>query len=347
MLLGKFIPLNSLRYADFAEQWRKHKFSLIFCGRKRRRELHYMIDEMIPIVLKLWTPSSSILEKVFALYMLYAIYEVQPLPHKIKIRLQQHHWNMMGEIFLQCKTEQHLDACFIIGRMRLTSCFHFVAYLMHRTPARLGDMEDDTTSNAEATTKVFANMGRLTKDGLLEQLSMIHSDYMSMKAEQDHPGIRQLDMAKDDIFSEMYREVSILQAKYRGVAESAQNKSSSESSSEDEVDSVSDVGTRRHRLRMRQYANKSSTRYGTRYQELLEREEAAPQVDASRASSSKEGLPSPPARKKGKTSKKEVDNHDTAPGTSAAQDATSDDQPQAAASGSSRATKKSKKRSTS
>lgn len=44
-----------------------------------------MIYEMMAIILKLWTPSSSFQKKVFALYMLYAVYEMQPLKRKLKV----------------------------------------------------------------------------------------------------------------------------------------------------------------------------------------------------------------------------------------------------------------------
>ncbi|CAN8021613.1 hypothetical protein HPB47_008557 [Ixodes persulcatus] len=345
MLLGKFMAKNTVRYVDFAELWREHKFSLIFSGRKDQRELRYMIEEMMPIILKLWIPTSTFPEKLFALYMLYAFYEVQPIEPKLKIRVKLSHWNMMEEILQQSKKEQHLDVCYIICRMRVTCCFHFVAYLKHRSPARLTELEDDISSTAEATAKVFADMEHLVKDGLLEQLSIMHNQYTSMKAAQEHPGVRQLDMVKDNIFDEMNREVSVLQAKYRAVREAEQQSKQSGVSSSDDED-TSDVGARRKRLRERQFANKPNTRQGTRFEELMEREGTL-QVDTSPGSSSEEWSPPPTAkrssRKKGKASKKKADSSDAKSEQPAAQDQTSQDQPEAPASDSSRARKKAKR----
>ncbi|CAN7997112.1 unnamed protein product [Ixodes hexagonus] len=343
MLLEKFMAENTVRYVDFAGHWRNHKFSLIFCGRKDQRELRYMIEEMMPIILKLWIPTSSFPEKVFALYMLYAVYEVQPIEHKLKIRVKLSHWNMMEDILQQSKKEQHLDICYIIYRMRVTSSFHFVAFLKHRSPARLTELEDDINSTAEVGAKVFADLERLVKDDLLKQLSMIHNQYTSMKAVQEHPGVKQLDMVKENIFDDMNREVTVLQAKYRAVREAEQNRQSGESCSDDE--DALDVGARRKRLRERQFANKPNTRQGTRFEELLEREENLC-VDTSPGPSPKERSPSPaaerPSRKKGRPSKKpeSVDPPSERP---TAQDATSQDQPEAAASGSSRASKRAKR----
>uniref|UniRef100_V5HIK4 Putative snrna-activating protein complex subunit 1 n=2 Tax=Ixodes ricinus TaxID=34613 RepID=V5HIK4_IXORI len=349
MLLGKFMAKNTVRFVDFAEQWREHKFSLIFSGRKDPRELRYMIEEMMPIILKLWIPTSTFPEKLFALYMLYAFYEVQPIEPKLKVRVKLSHWNMMEEILQQSKKEQHLDVCYIIHRMRVTYCFHFVAYLKHRSPARLTELEDDISSTAEATAKVFADMERLVKDGLLEQLSIMHNQYTSMKAAQEHPGVRQLDMVKENIFDEMNREVSVAAGESNESGAGRTEQAKTRQSGGEQLRGRGrppDVGARRKRLRERQFANKPNTRQGTRFEELMEREGTL-QVDTSPGSSSEEWSPPPtakrPSRKKGKASKKKADSSDAKSEQPAAQDETSRDQPEGPALDSSRARKKVKR----
>ncbi|KAH6927108.1 hypothetical protein HPB50_026890 [Hyalomma asiaticum] len=82
-LFRKFTAEEIIRFAAFSKVWREMKFSLVFCGREER-ELRLFFEEIVPAVLQFWLPTSPFREKVFGLYMLYAVYALQPTFPRLK-----------------------------------------------------------------------------------------------------------------------------------------------------------------------------------------------------------------------------------------------------------------------
>ncbi|XP_064454878.1 snRNA-activating protein complex subunit 1-like [Ornithodoros turicata] len=308
MLLDRFVVTNSVRYEGFAKLWREAKFPLIFCGRKDLREMRQFIDETFSIILQLWVPTSNFQEKVFALYMLYGMYTMQPITPKVKIRIKMNHWAMSQELLQQSAKEQHLDICYIIHRMRQVHSFHFVAFLKLRSPALLAEKEEENNSISEMTMKVYSNMHDMMKGGLLEQLSLIHNQYTCMRSMQDTPSVSQLDMVRQNIFEDLGREVSKLQAKYKVRLEQEKDDALPNPAGDSDDDSdTSNVGTRRKRLRQRQFAKTSQTRKGRRYDELVIDEDAddntSPDVADKRSPQCKRSRKDAPAKAKSATAK--------------------------------------------
>lgn len=260
MLLRKFMSEESLRYNAFSKVWREAKFSLVFCGRKDR-ELRLFFEEIVPIILQLWLPTCSFRERVFGLYMLYAVYTMQPTVPKLKIRLRLKDWEQ-SEVLLQIASrEQHLDACYILYRMRLEKCFHFVALLRQRSPVMYYGQEEDISALAAAYANVFSPLERMTRCGTLQQLSEIHRQYIEMKHLQEDPEVRNMAFVKENIYEGVCKEIALLQAKYRDLQKQADD-------ANEEAKGES-MAARRQRLRTQQFSTVTKTRKGKRFEELV------------------------------------------------------------------------------
>lgn len=277
MLLRKFMSVESLRYNAFSKVWREAKFSLVFCGRKDR-ELRLFFEEIVPIILQLWLPTCSFRERVFGLYMLYAVYTMQPTIPKLKIRLRLSDWEQSEVLLRIASREQHLDACYLLYRMRLERCFHCVALLRQRSPVMHHGQEEDISTLAAASAKVFSPLERMTKSGTLQQLSLIHRQYVTMKSVQETPEVRDLAIVKEDVYEGVCREVAVLQAKYRTLQEqaAASSRRVKEKRSSNRGESVA---VRRQRLRRQQFRTVAKTRKGTRFEQLLHDDAAASKCD--------------------------------------------------------------------
>ncbi|KAL1421506.1 hypothetical protein MTO96_004189 [Rhipicephalus appendiculatus] len=265
-LLRKFTAEESIRYNAFSKVWREMKFSLVFCGRKER-ELRLFFEEIVPIILQLWLPTCSFRERVFGLYMLYAVYAVQPISPKLKVRLRLADWEQ-SEVLLRIATrEQHLDVCYILHRMRLENCFHLVAFLRQRSPVMYHGQEEDVRSIIAANAKVFSPLEKMTKNGIFQQLQLIHQQYMTMKAAQEKPEVRDLTFVKEDVYDNICRRVSVLQLVYR----SQQIQAAASTSRRDRGSTVGGetVAARRENLRAQQFSTVTKTRRGKRYEELM------------------------------------------------------------------------------
>lgn len=276
MLLRNFMSVESLRYNAFSKVWREAKFSLVFCGRKDR-ELRLFFEEIVPVILQLWLPTCSFRERVFGLYMLYAVYTMQPTVPKLKIRLRLSDWEQSEVLLRIASREQHLDACYLLYRMRLEKCFHFVALLRQRSPVMYHGQEEDVSTLAAASAKVFSPLERMTKSGTLQQLSLIHRQYVAMKSAQETPEVRDLAIVKEDIYEGLCREVAVLQAKYRNLQEQAAGvvrKDRRISSNKGES-----VAARRQRLRTQQFSTVTKTRKGKRFAELLHEDSSTSRCD--------------------------------------------------------------------
>lgn len=268
-LLEKFMATKSTRFTEFSKLWSEMEFSLIFCGRKDPRENRLFFEEITRSILKLWNPVSDYQEKVFAQYMLYAVYVMQPHTPKIKIRLQQSDLKHIEELQQLATKYQHLDVCYCIHRMHLEDCFHFVASLKQRTPLNSTDKEEDDDS-AILKHEVFSNVGRTCKGGSLQQLAVMHKEYVSMKhtAQSSEGGDRA--MVQENIAEELIKEMAKLLAKHRGkrqeLAAGEIDDSSEESPSSEEE---TDIASRRKTLRQQQFSSTSTTRKRKRFEQLL------------------------------------------------------------------------------
>ncbi|XP_077556392.1 snRNA-activating protein complex subunit 1-like [Haemaphysalis longicornis] len=303
-LLAKYSASNSVRFSEFAKCFREAKFSLIFCGRKDPRELRLLIEEMVSMVLKLWAPTTTFHEKVFGLYMLYAIYTMQPLKPKEKLRLKLCHMNVMMQLLDKCQQEQHLDACYIINRLYLEKCFFYTASIRQMSPMVTTERAEDTDPATEVSAKIFSSMEMFGTGGTLEQLSHIHDEYVKAKSsQQSSESVRELTMVSENRFADFGRQISLLQAKYRAIEEGA-SKAAEEAEDTSDEEYTDDIGARRTKLRDKVFRSAGNTRLKQRQDELLHQDDSSgnPATDAGKTGTKKKAKPA--AKKRGRPSKK-------------------------------------------
>ncbi|XP_077560025.1 snRNA-activating protein complex subunit 1-like isoform X1 [Haemaphysalis longicornis] len=304
-LLARYSASKSVRFSEFAKCFREAKFSLIFCARKDPRELRLMVEEMVSVVLKLWAPTTTFPEKVFGLYMLYAIYTMQPLKPKAKLRLKLCHMSVMTQLLHKCEQEQHLDACYIINRLYMEKCFFYTASVRQMSPMMTTEKEDDTDPAAEVSGKTFSHVEMFgTMGSTLEQLSHIHDEYVKAKSsQQSSDSVRELTMISDNLFANFGRQISLLRAKYRAIEEDA-SKATKEVEDTPDEEHTEDIGTRRTRLRDKVFRSAGNTRLKQRQDELLHQDDSSGNLvnDASKTGTKKGAKPA--AKKRGRPSKK-------------------------------------------
>jgi len=69
---------TSFYFIDFAKEWRKLHFELIFCGREKSVELPEFTRELFTIVKKmLLLDTATLPEKIGALFLMYSLYYKQ------------------------------------------------------------------------------------------------------------------------------------------------------------------------------------------------------------------------------------------------------------------------------
>ncbi|XP_077530708.1 snRNA-activating protein complex subunit 1-like [Haemaphysalis longicornis] len=304
-LLAGYSASKSVRFSEFAKCFREAKFSLIFCARKDPRELRLLVEEMVAMVLKLWAPTTTFPEKVFGLYMLYAIYTMQPLKPKAKLRLQLCHMSVMTQLLHKCEQEQHLDACYIINRLYLEKCFFYTASIRQMRPMVTTEEAEDRDPATEVSAKIFSHMEMYGTGGsALEQLSHIHDEYVKAKSSQrSSDSVRELTMVSDNHFADFGRQISLLQAKYRAIEEGA-SRAAEEAEDTSDEEYTDDIGTRRTKLRDKVFRSAGNTRLKQRQDELLHQDDSSgnPATDAGKTGTKKKAKPA--AKKRGRPSKK-------------------------------------------
>lgn len=268
-LFRKFTAEGIIRFAAFSKVWKEMKFSLVFCGREER-ELRLFFEEIVPAILQCWLPSTSFREKVFGLYMLYAVYALQPTMPRLRIRLRLSDWEQ-SEVLLRFATrEQHLDICYILHRMRLEKCFHYVALLTQRSPVMYhGQNEDgDVSALAALTSEVYAPLEKMTKRGTLQVLTMVHRKYMAVKAEQAEPEVRDLDLVKEDVYEDIRRQILALQLKH-GYSESKVAAGTSHKDKATSSNAEDDVAARRKAVKAKSFRSMANARKGKCFEQLM------------------------------------------------------------------------------
>lgn len=269
-LFRKFTAEEIIRFAAFSKVWREMKFSLVFCGRVER-ELRLFFEEIVPAILQFWLPTSSFREKVFGLYMLYAVYALQPTFPRLKIRLRLSDWEQ-SEVLLRFATrEQHLDICYILHRMRLEKCFHYVAHLRQRSPVMYNNQNEDgedVSAFAALTGKVYTPLDKMAKRGTLQVLTMVHRKYLAVKAEQAEPEVRDLDIVKEDIYEDVRRQIFALQQKH-GYRESQVAAGTSHKDKATSSKGEDDVAARRKALKAKRFRSMANTRKGKCFEQLM------------------------------------------------------------------------------
>ncbi|THD24402.1 snRNA-activating protein complex subunit 1 [Fasciola hepatica] len=127
--ISRFTACGSLRFTKFSELWRREKFIEIIYGRRHQAGLydilgciyHRLIDVILP------ETGKKQIERICALYMLYAFYGKQPVKNHVRIRVCPDSWKALLQLSTDARDEGHLDVYFVFRRLFALGAFLFCA----------------------------------------------------------------------------------------------------------------------------------------------------------------------------------------------------------------------------
>ncbi|XP_004837491.2 snRNA-activating protein complex subunit 1 isoform X1 [Heterocephalus glaber] len=200
-LLSRFQEMDSVRFEDFTELWRKMKFGTVFCGKMRNLEKNTFTKEALALAWRYFLPPYTFQIRVGALYLLYGLYNTQLCQPKQKIRVALKDWDEVLKFQQDLINAQHFDAAYIFRKLRLDRAFHFTAM-----PKLLSYRMKKKIQRAEITEEFKDPSDRVMKlitSDVLEEMLNVHEHYQNMKhiisADKSKPD-KALSLIKDDFF---------------------------------------------------------------------------------------------------------------------------------------------------
>uniref|UniRef100_U5EH85 Putative small nuclear rna activating complex snapc subunit snap43 n=1 Tax=Corethrella appendiculata TaxID=1370023 RepID=U5EH85_9DIPT len=124
-LIDEFKKHKTAEFKYFCHEWKKMNFQFIFCGRQTDADLIEFTSEALLIAKHLFLKSSeSPLDRIGALYILYAMYFKQPTFQFCKIRICMNEWI---EIRKFLELNNHPDqVTLIVWKLFISDAFRFV-----------------------------------------------------------------------------------------------------------------------------------------------------------------------------------------------------------------------------
>ncbi|XP_005399219.1 PREDICTED: snRNA-activating protein complex subunit 1 [Chinchilla lanigera] len=200
-LLSRFQEMDSVRFEDFTELWRKMKFGTLFCGKMRNLEKNTFTKEALALAWRYFLPPYTFQIRVGALYLLYGLYNTQLCQPKQKIRVALKDWDEVLKFQQDLINAQHFDAAYIFRKLRVDRAFHFTAM-----PKLLSYRMKKKIQRAEVTEEFKDPSDRVMKlitSDVLEEMLNVHEHYQNMKhvisTDKSKPD-KALSLIKDDFF---------------------------------------------------------------------------------------------------------------------------------------------------
>ena len=211
-LLETFKSTKSIRFDDFVQCWQDKKFSLIFTGRESIKEQMEFSEEALRIAKGYLMPPYTFHIRVGGLYLLYCLYFKQPIRYFAKIRVNLPDWREISKFIARITQEQHHDALFAFKTLQFKQ-----AFLHTLTSAEMGPEFVRVQTNQHGTT-IFSEkesgLKSYLEEGILDQLSSIHSKYYGMKVALSGPNSTHPETSLDTIFREIVPGLNKLVAEY-------------------------------------------------------------------------------------------------------------------------------------
>ncbi|XP_069110901.1 snRNA-activating protein complex subunit 1-like isoform X2 [Argopecten irradians] len=139
--------------------------------------------------------------RVGALYLLYGLFNTQPLCHRVKIRVTNSMWLDLLEFQSEAHRQQHLDVDFVFHKLRFQNAFTFTAKtfeVLHTV-----DKVRDEASLSEEFKEEQSVLYDLFSTEMLEQIATVHQHYEAIKVALEGPGAskpsRSLSVIKQDL----------------------------------------------------------------------------------------------------------------------------------------------------
>ncbi|XP_060069591.1 snRNA-activating protein complex subunit 1-like [Ylistrum balloti] len=200
-LLQRFIATETVRYENFVEIWRDMKMSMIFAGRQSEREVREFTEECFRIASQYVVAPYNFQVRVGALYLMYGIFNTQPLCQRVKIRTTHSMWRDLLEFQSEAHRQQHLDVDFVFHKLRFQNAFLFTAKpveVLHTV-----DKTKDEVSLSEEFKEEQSVLFDLFSTEMLEQMATVHQHYEAIKVALEGPQAtkpsRSLSVIKQDV----------------------------------------------------------------------------------------------------------------------------------------------------
>ncbi|KAI8777741.1 uncharacterized protein LOC106072603 [Biomphalaria glabrata] len=216
-LMNDYIKLKTVRYEEFSKLWREKKMEYLYIGRSSDREAREFVEEIMLIALEYFLPPYQFQVRVGGLYLLYGLYEIQPIIPKVKIRLTSSQWKDIVTFEQQASQQNHLDVIYVFHRLFEEKAFQFCyaaaeynPYSKNILPA---DKEEDLADDMkEESTAVTENFNFET----LEQLSFLMEKYQQSKFALDTTPHRSLNIISETITDDL---VGLIQSSKEKILE--------------------------------------------------------------------------------------------------------------------------------
>ncbi|XP_017785710.1 PREDICTED: snRNA-activating protein complex subunit 1-like isoform X2 [Nicrophorus vespilloides] len=106
-------------------------FSLIFLGKYRRNELPHFTQMCFDCIKKYIVFDTSNYIKIGALYLLYGVFNKQPIKHYVRIRLVLEEFKVLSALMAEMKAQNHVEACYVYSKLLKDNAFDFVYSQCH------------------------------------------------------------------------------------------------------------------------------------------------------------------------------------------------------------------------
>ncbi|KAK3784846.1 hypothetical protein RRG08_056804 [Elysia crispata] len=262
-LMNIFLSSATVRFEQFSEVWRALNMSYLCAGRNSDREAREFIEKVLVIAREYFLPPYQFQARVGGLYLLYAIYQIQPISPKVKIRLTPQQWDDSLHFQLQAKQQSHLDVVYIFNRLIQEQAFQFCF-----TPQEIGthsnswESEDAEVDLADEMKEEKCIINKLFNYESLEQLSYLQDQYQRMKVALAGPHATKPDKSLNVVKEELVEDIVLsLQSFKENVANMSKRVGNSKQKAEEELRTTPQtVGSRRQALKNQAYGGSPSTR---------------------------------------------------------------------------------------
>ncbi|KAK9501329.1 hypothetical protein O3M35_012065 [Rhynocoris fuscipes] len=123
-LLYNFVNQKHHTFSSFSEVWKEMQFHHIYSGRPTVLEMKCFTRELLLVVKSHAMPKYTKWERSGAIFLLHALYFIQPLVQKVQIRIEQHEWQELSK-FIETMQQVNEEVTFCFYKLVVNNAFDF------------------------------------------------------------------------------------------------------------------------------------------------------------------------------------------------------------------------------
>lgn len=312
-ILQRFTATETVRFEAFAEIWREMKMSFIFAGRDSEKECREYTEEIMKMALKYVLPPYNFQVRVGGLYLLYGLFNQQPLIRKVRVRVTPEKWKEIVEFQKEARRQQHLDVNYVFHKLRFEDAFSFVATDSEVTfyLSTGGNTKEEDTAPDEFKEEQSV-LYELFSDQFLEQLTQLHDHYHRVKVGlEGHNATepsRSLNVIQSNIATSILGTVMAYQQRKQHHRKSGASDTEEESDGDDPDYVEMDGKNIKSHLKAKAYKNVAKANKSRRHRQAVESADESPEKSPTKGkrkkSLSETETISPPKKRKKKIDKR-------------------------------------------